>query len=153
VVDYIAPSWTADADGVGPDDDTTPLPVILPDQPPPVSVVPDSFAAPDPRPQPVASPDTVGTSTAGERVRGPFEPVERAGSQRAASSPPSREEERSSGAAAKLNQIKDLYLTAEAIGDDALDRNFDVVSDRQRQLIREYFEQAVAAKAEGKTTG
>ncbi len=86
-------------------------------------------------------------------MRGPFEPVERAGSQRAASSPPSREEERSSGAAAKLNQIKDLYLTAEAIGDDALDRNFDVVSDRQRQLIREYFEQAVAAKAEGKTTG
>ena len=41
--------------------------------------------------------------------------------------------------AAKMDQIKDLYLTAEAIGEDALDKHFQLVSDRQRQLIREYF--------------
>jgi len=45
--------------------------------------------------------------------------------------------------AAKLEQIKDLYLTAEAIGEDALDKHFDQVSDKQRQLIKEYFDQVV----------
>jgi hypothetical protein len=43
---------------------------------------------------------------------------------------------------AKLDQIKDLYLTAEAIGEDALVRHFDQVSQRQRDLIREYFKQS-----------
>jgi hypothetical protein len=45
-------------------------------------------------------------------------------------------------AAAKLDQIKDLYLTAEAIGEDALDKHFDQVSLRQRELIREFFERS-----------
>lgn len=45
-------------------------------------------------------------------------------------------------AATKLDQLKDLYLTAEAIGDDALARHFAQVSERQRQLIREYFDEA-----------
>jgi len=45
-------------------------------------------------------------------------------------------------ASAKLEQIKDLYLTAEAIGEDALDRHFDEVSQRQRELIREFFERS-----------
>jgi hypothetical protein len=45
-------------------------------------------------------------------------------------------------AAAKLDQIKDLYLTAEAIGEDALDKHFDQVSQRQRELIREFFERS-----------
>jgi len=41
-----------------------------------------------------------------------------------------------------LDQIKDLYLTAEAIGEDALGPcNFQQVSDRQRQLIKEYFDE------------
>jgi hypothetical protein len=44
-------------------------------------------------------------------------------------------------ARAKLDQIKELYLTAEAIGEDALVRHFDQVSQRQRDLIREYFKQ------------
>ncbi len=42
-------------------------------------------------------------------------------------------------AVAKLDQIKDLYLTAEAIGEDALDKHFEQVSQRQRELIREFF--------------
>jgi hypothetical protein len=45
-------------------------------------------------------------------------------------------------AKAKLEQIKDLYLTAEAIGEDALDKHFDQVSQRQRELIREYFDRS-----------
>jgi hypothetical protein len=45
-------------------------------------------------------------------------------------------------ASAKLEQIKDLYLTAEAIGEDALDKHFDQVSQRQRELIREFFERS-----------
>jgi hypothetical protein len=45
-------------------------------------------------------------------------------------------------ASAKLDQIKDLYLTAEAIGEDRLDQHFDQVSQRQRDLIREFFERS-----------
>jgi Tat protein secretion system quality control protein TatD with DNase activity len=45
-------------------------------------------------------------------------------------------------AQAKLDQIKDLYLTAEAIGEVNLDKHFDQVSQRQRELIREFFESA-----------
>jgi hypothetical protein len=39
----------------------------------------------------------------------------------------------------KLDQIKDLYLTAEAIGEEALDKHFDQVSERQRELINDFF--------------
>ena len=45
-------------------------------------------------------------------------------------------------ATAKLDQLKDLYLTAEAIGEDALDKHFDQVSQRQRELIKEFFERS-----------
>lgn len=45
-------------------------------------------------------------------------------------------------AQAKLDQIKELYLTAAAIGEDALVRHFEEVSQRQRALIGEYFEQS-----------
>lgn len=48
----------------------------------------------------------------------------------------------------KMDQIKDLYLTAEAIGEDALDQHFELVSDRQRQLIREYFNAMGAGRAD-----
>jgi hypothetical protein len=50
-------------------------------------------------------------------------------------------------AKAKLEQIKDLYLTAEAIGEDALDKHFEQVSQRQRELIREFFERSGPADA------
>jgi hypothetical protein len=48
-----------------------------------------------------------------------------------------------------MDQIKDLYLTAEAIGEDALDRHFQLVSERQRKLIREYFDENVAGQTDG----
>jgi hypothetical protein len=43
---------------------------------------------------------------------------------------------------AKIEQIKDLYVTAEAIGENALVKHFDQLRHRQRSLIREFFEQA-----------
>jgi hypothetical protein len=46
----------------------------------------------------------------------------------------------------KLDQIKDLYLTAEAIGEHALSEHFDQVSERQRQLIKEYFDQSASKR-------
>jgi hypothetical protein len=45
-------------------------------------------------------------------------------------------------AVAKLDQLKDLYLTAEAIGEAALDKHFDQVSQRQRELIKEFFKRS-----------
>jgi hypothetical protein len=42
----------------------------------------------------------------------------------------------------KIEEIKDLYLTAEAIGEDALGKHFDQLHQRQRSLIREFFEKA-----------
>jgi hypothetical protein len=116
-----------DADNVvSPDDDTAPLPVILPDR----------------MPQDVAQPT---------RMRDPFEPMERSESplpQRVPQGDPSPSAVIEPPVAAKMDQIKDLYLTAEAIGEDALTKHFQQVSDRQRQLIREYFDQVAARRAE-----
>jgi hypothetical protein len=121
------------------DDDTLtrPLPVILPG------------ATAVPRPAPVEAP------------RGPFEPARpgqpqpRPASITGSVDPPAETFAPAApplpgpplrpipdAATAKLDQIKDLYLTAEAIGEDALDRHFDQVSQRQRELIREFFERS-----------
>jgi hypothetical protein len=116
---------------------TRPLPVILPG------------ATALPRPGPIEAP------------RGPFEPARpsqpqpRPASITGSVEPPAETFATSApvpmappprpipeAAAAKLNQIKDLYLTAEAIGEDALDKHFDQVSQRQRELIREFFERS-----------
>jgi len=48
--------------------------------------------------------------------------------------------------ARKLEQIKDFYLTAEAIGEENLDKHFDQLLAHQRELIGEYFRQSTAAK-------
>jgi hypothetical protein len=103
------------------------------------------------------------------RMRGPFEPPPKpkpgngGQSSRAGDAEPSQpgsaadstmsQAERVdvwSPATAKMDQIKDLYLTAEAIGEDALDKHFELVSDRQRQLIREYFDEVVASPADSR---
>jgi hypothetical protein len=47
--------------------------------------------------------------------------------------------------ARKLEQIKDLYLTAEAIGEVNVDKHFDHLLAQQRHLIGEYFKQPGAA--------
>jgi hypothetical protein len=105
---------------------TGPLPVVLPG------------ASAVPRP------------SATQPARGPFES---AGARSAAAEPaapggPADDPDAMHGQAAeaKLAQIKDLYVTAEAIGEDALDRHFDQVSQRQRDLIQEYFKQTGLGK-------
>jgi hypothetical protein len=47
--------------------------------------------------------------------------------------------------AGSLGQIKDLYLTAETISPAGLDRHFDQLLERQRQLISEYFKESGGA--------
>jgi hypothetical protein len=46
--------------------------------------------------------------------------------------------------ARKLEQIKDLYLTAEAIGETNVDKHFDQLLAQQRELISDYFKQSPA---------
>jgi hypothetical protein len=48
--------------------------------------------------------------------------------------------------ARKLEQIKDLYLTAEAIGESNVDKHFDQLLAQQRELISEYFRQPGPAR-------
>jgi hypothetical protein len=43
--------------------------------------------------------------------------------------------------ARKLEQLKDLYLTAEAIGEQNVDKHFDQLLAQQRELISDYFRQ------------
>jgi len=142
----------------GPDDDTAPMPVIL--------------RGVDPRGREPAGQEP--SPPAGNRMRGPFEPPGRTdppptGGSAVGQAPrvppdakglPGRTSAATStvsqgratvweSASSTMDQIKDLYLTAEAIGEDALDKHFNQVSDRQRKLIREYFDQAVPSRADG----
>jgi hypothetical protein len=108
-------------------------------------------------------------------VRGPFEPLHRAaeeaalsgqpqvdaarpkGSQQQAgdgqpqaaqgqSEPPGQpDDERAGQHARKLEQIKDLYMTAEAIGEANVDKHFDRLLAQQRDLIGDYIKQSKAA--------
>ena len=49
------------------------------------------------------------------------------------------QESASEGSREKLEKIKDLYLTVEAIGDDNVGKHFDELMQRQRELISDYF--------------
>jgi hypothetical protein len=153
------PASGADAarsDDVSPDADTTPMAVILGDK----SLGHQPAATPAGHDDEPAGPDV-------KRMRGPFEPPEKADPGGAGK--PSLDKAANAGAidfagekttsgaprasvwspgAAKMDQIKDLYLTAEAIGEDALDKHFELVSDRQRQLITEYFNEIGASQAD-----
>jgi hypothetical protein len=51
--------------------------------------------------------------------------------------------------ARKLEQIKDLYLTAEAIGEANVDKHFDHLLAQQRELISDYFKHSSAARPAG----
>jgi hypothetical protein len=104
---------------------------------------------------------------AAEETRGPFEPlvpssgqVPPAAAPRAAAEPAAAEPEAAGpeaghgGApddtaesrARKLEQIKDFYLTAEAIGEQNVDKHFDQLLAQQRELISEYFKQPGTAR-------
>ena len=49
--------------------------------------------------------------------------------------------------ARKLEQLRDLYLTAEAIGEQNLDKHFNQLMAQQRQLISEYFGESGATQS------
>ena len=57
-----------------------------------------------------------------------------------------RPEDTAHAHAQKLEQIKDLYLTAEAIGEANVDKHFDQLLAHQRELISEYFKHSSATR-------
>jgi hypothetical protein len=91
----------------------------------------------------------------GEEARGPFEPLVSSSDPPGAGRPESARadevpedagagdapEESAYDRARKLEQIKDLYLTAEAIGEANVDKHFDQLLAQQRELISDYFRQ------------
>jgi hypothetical protein len=111
------------------DDVTAPLPVMLPG------------ATSLPRPEPVDAPR--GFFEPAQTGSSPARPVSVTGSVEPPPvdyAVPVMPRPMSQQAEAKLDKIKDLYLTADAIGEDALDKHFEQVSQKQRQLINEFFQ-------------
>jgi hypothetical protein len=90
-----------------------------------------------------------------EETRGPFEPLVPSGKVLRSAADPAAVPETAGAAPAegepgdtvqaqarKLEQIKDLYLTAEAIGETNVDKHFDALLAQQRELISDYFKQS-----------
>ncbi|MBV9206652.1 MAG: hypothetical protein JO037_14960 [Actinobacteria bacterium] len=75
-----------------------------------------------------------------ERIRGPFEPL-------VSSADPPGAGDAAQARAEKLEQIKDLYLTAETLGEENVDKHFDQLLARQRELISEYFKSSRTAES------
>jgi hypothetical protein len=96
-----------------------------------------------------------------EQARGPFEPLLPSGTptgavgQQPSADPEQwspdgagsgRQEAPEQARARKLEQLKDLYLTAEAIGEQNVGKHFDQLLAQQRELISDYFGQPAAAQ-------
>ena len=94
-------------------------------------------------------------------ARGPFEPLLPSGTPAGAAGQQSiaepgqespdaargdRAEAPEQARARKLEQLKDLYLTAEAIGEQNVDKHFDQLLAQQRELISDYFSQSPTAR-------
>jgi hypothetical protein len=77
----------------------------------------------------------------GEEARGPFEPLVSSSDPPGDSAAGDAPAESAYDRARKLEQIKDLYLTAEAIGEANVDKHFDHLLAQQRELISDYFRQ------------
>lgn len=170
------PDSVRSSGGTGDDEDTFPLPVILPDRQP--EAAPESGHRPADKLPPLTGPEVrviprpseqdqaqargffelppqqqrrqleQEISPAGGAIVAGHEPADTPGTGERLTDQATGETgdtEALSKPSEKMEQIKDLYLTAEAIGDDALSQYFQQVSERQRQLIREYFDE--------KTTG
>ncbi len=139
------------------DDDTTPMPAVPSGRPPAETSAPGSSSpsgqVPPPGQAPSRAQDAQDEPADSSRARGPFEAHHTPAAESGTDAEPVPVTQSSDGVqvpevrksgpgAAKLDQIKDLYLTAEAIGEDALSRHFQQVSERQRQLIKEYFDRS-----------
>jgi len=108
-----------------------------------------------------------GAPHAAEEARGPFEPLVSSAdppgtTPRSAASPGAAEpaapapdavadgpQDTAHARARKLEQIRDFYLTAEAIGEANVDKHFDQLLAQQRELISEYFKQSGPARTAG----
>jgi hypothetical protein len=136
----------AELEGTREDDDTSPIPVIR-DSGQPLSDPRRSERVPAPEPFPVWEPRR-GTSVPAPESFSVWEPAPKPSLEHGRDSAsdevyqPAHAEPPPAATQEKIEQIKDLYLTAEAIGDDALGKNFDQLRQRQRSLIREFFEKA-----------
>ena len=89
-----------------------------------------------------------------EPTRGPFEPLVSStappGAGRHAAPDAAGHDgpgERAHEQAQRLDQIKDFYLTAEAIGEQNVDKHFDELLAQQRELISEYFKTSGGRRA------
>jgi hypothetical protein len=134
----------------GDDEDTTPLPVVLPGAiavpRPEVRETPRGPFEPA-RPSATvavpAPPRAARPAPDGAAVLAPDDSAVPAEPEPADAEPAEDDDSLPPAAAEKLDQIKDLLITAEAIGEANLDRHFDRVSQRQRELIREFFDRAM----------
>jgi hypothetical protein len=104
---------------------------------------------------PGSATETAAPPQRGEEARGPFEPLVSSSDPLGAGRPDAGRadevpeaagaggapEESAYDRARKLEQIKDLYLTAEAIGEANVDKHFDQLLAQQRELISDYFRQ------------
>ena len=95
-----------------------------------------SAGPPGTTPRLTASPDSASPGAAQDNAR----PAEAPGG------PDDQNEDTAHAQARKLEQIKDLYLTAEAIGEANVDKHFDQLLTQQRELISEYFKQSSAGR-------
>jgi hypothetical protein len=124
-------------------DDTSSVAVVReagqPAAQPRASEPPEPFSVwePAPKPEPVPVPEPI---SVWEPSPKPGQQPDRDGRSDEAYQPVHAEQ--TAHTQEKIEQIKDLYLTAEAIGEDALGRHFDELRQRQRSLISEFFENA-----------
>jgi hypothetical protein len=109
---------------------------------------------------------TEDTAPRRQETRGPFEPLQSSsgtssgpgaaatgtGSARTGPGQPPADDT-AQARARKLEQLKDLYLTAEAIGEENVDKHFDQLLAQQRELISEYFRQPAEARPAGPQSG
>jgi hypothetical protein len=144
--EYLGAAGTGipEADRTREGDDTSPIPVARDAgdgaAQPRLSEPPEAFSVwePAPKPQPLPAPEPF---SVWEPAPKPGQQQDRDGGSDDAYQP-AHAEPPAAHTQEKIEQIKDLYLTAEAIGEDALSRHFDELRQRQRSLISEFFENA-----------
>ena len=98
----------------------------------------------------VSSADPPGTTPRSTASPAPAAPApDAAGPGQAPGAPADGPPDTAYARARKLEQIKDFYLTAEAIGEANVDKHFDQLLAQQRELIGEYFKQSGPARTAG----
>jgi hypothetical protein len=88
-------------------------------------------------------------------ARGPFEPLPQsdvaaqAALYQALTDDPRDDNGAGGTSEGALNRIKDLYTAADTVGDEGLDKHFERLLDKQRQLISDYFKELGPQGAQG----